>query len=251
MSAKLILPRTLGPQITRTNRLFFERNSPSKIRPHPDRRREHEKRPERLFARKLDDRERYHFQAGGTACGDVSCDQTTALGSACDGEGACVEQAPVSCEPYACGNAGCLTSCNDDTDCSTGNSCMDGSCVFTGGRCSEDRTNPLDGDGNLVEECTPYFCVNGRCEDACISTSDCQDGFLCDTAQSRCVSGAENEATSEGCGCRVKTNQSGTGFALAYFFLALAIGVRRRRRTFALTTNHDLSRSNSRLRIRA
>jgi hypothetical protein len=197
------------------------------------------------------DRDRCHFQASGTACGDVSCDETTALGSACDGEGACVEQAPVSCEPYACGSAGCLTSCENDSDCSTGNSCMDGSCVFTGGRCSEDRANALDGDGNLVEECAPYYCVNGRCEDACVSTTDCQPGFLCDTAQERCVAEAENEATNEGCGCRVKTNSSGTGFAAAWFFLALAICARRRLRAGALTTNHDLSRCNSRVRIRA
>jgi hypothetical protein len=105
---------------------------------------------------------------------------------------------------------------------------MDGSCVFTGGRCSDDGTNALDGDGNLVEECAPYYCVNGRCEDACVSTTDCQPGFLCDTPQERCVSEADNEATDEGCGCRLKTNPRGTGLAAVWFFLALAIWARRR-----------------------
>jgi MYXO-CTERM domain-containing protein len=101
--------------------------------------------------------------------------------------------------------------------------------VFTGGRCNEDRTDALDGDGNLVEECAPYFCVNGRCEDACVSTSDCQPGFLCDTAQERCVSESDNEATNEGCGCRVTTNQRGKGFIAAWLLFALAIWARRRR----------------------
>jgi hypothetical protein len=105
---------------------------------------------------------------------------------------------------------------------------MDGRCVFSGGRCSEDGTDALDGDGNLVEECKPYLCINGACEDSCASSSDCQDGFLCDTVEAQCVAESDNVSTSEGCGCRLAGAGRGDPRTLAA--LALSIWILRRRR---------------------
>ncbi len=176
------------------------------------------------------DRSACAYVASGTACGEASCEDNSALGASCDGQGACVEEPARACEPYACATGGCLTSCERDEDCSTGNSCSDGMCLFSGGRCSEDGTQALDGSGVLVKDCLPYLCVNGQCAEACVSTADCQSGYLCDTKREQCIAKSSDTTYDEGCGCRVPRRTRETPGAVAFLALVAAFGVARRRR---------------------
>jgi MYXO-CTERM domain-containing protein len=167
-----------------------------------------------------DTRARCTYGAAGTACGTPSCSDGTAEASSCDGRGACVAAEPVTCSPYACGADGCLDGCTVDDDCASGYSCIDGSCLFSGGRCSEDGKQALDGDGALVKECEPYTCVNGQCAESCTSTSDCQRGFVCDTAAERCIATASDVTDEGGCACRT----TGRGSSSSAWLVALAFG---------------------------
>ena len=73
------------------------------------------------------------LHAATVVCQDASCEQNQAAQAAlCDGQGMCVTMDATDCAPYnGCSEAGrCKTSCQADTDCTTGFACgAQGTCV--------------------------------------------------------------------------------------------------------------------------
>jgi hypothetical protein len=111
--------------------------------------------------------------AAGTMCGASSCTAgaVTPPGK-CDGAGTCQPGAAMSCNAYACGDAGvCNTGCAKDGDCATGYFCIGGSCAkkSTGATCTADS------------DCGTGHCAQGVCcKTACAGT--CQSCALTGTA---------------------------------------------------------------------
>jgi hypothetical protein len=92
----------------------------------------------------------------GTPCGGASCPATGTTytpGSTCDGAGACVTPAAISCAPYRCGGTACKATCTSDGDCVSPSICNAGSCGLKapGAPC---------GDGT---ECASGTCAQGVC----------------------------------------------------------------------------------------
>jgi hypothetical protein len=73
------------------------------------------------------------FVEAGTPCGAAAgcVDGAVTPVSLCDGQGACVGDAPVPCAPYAgCAEAGaCASGCTDDAGCVPSHRCAGGACV--------------------------------------------------------------------------------------------------------------------------
>jgi hypothetical protein len=69
--------------------------------------------------------------ADGTLCGEAACNGTNRVAPpSCNGEGACVPAAPVSCLPFLCDgdSATCFENCQDVKQCAAGTWCVDGLC---------------------------------------------------------------------------------------------------------------------------
>ena len=125
-------------------------------------------------------------------------------------EGDVCPAAPGACEPCtmadACGDSrvwlagdttpSCLATCSDDAGCGEDESCTEGLCVPSTGRCSEVSEETCDGvdndgDGEIDEgacdlsedgsclysgECAPgSVCLQGICATTCDSDEDCED----------------------------------------------------------------------------
>lgn len=64
-----------------------------------------------------------------TTCAAPRCVEGAAQGSRCNGRGVCLAEDPVSCQPLACRDGRCLTSCSGPEDCTAETSCDAGTCV--------------------------------------------------------------------------------------------------------------------------
>ena len=182
------------------------------------------------------DRSSCTYPGGEQSCGTASCEDNVASSSSCDGRGGCAANADVSCRPFACGTgATCLTICNDDNDCSTGNRCdvATGECVASTGVCVESNTAVEAVDGT-VTSCSPYLCVAGRCEGECSTSNDCASGHVCDTTQTpgACVERQSGKSDDDGgCGCRAAgTPRPPTPTWLALGLAVFGLSLRRRSR---------------------
>lgn len=126
----------------------------------------------------------------------------------CNGTGVCPDSKTRQCEPFVCSETSCLESCSTDDDCVDDTRCdaASGRCV-TGGSCDGNYTITFP--EGRVEICAPYRCdAAGNCINACNETSDCIDGYVCDTAlgQGTCVvptAAASESSQDAGCGCSV------------------------------------------------
>ncbi|HXI55627.1 MAG TPA: PA14 domain-containing protein [Polyangia bacterium] len=100
----------------------------------------------------------------GTICGAGSCSGATqTLASRCNGQGACQPGSTQDCAPFSCAAASgaCLMSCTVNSNCSTGNVCVNGSC----GKKPIGSTCGADG------ECSSGTCAQGICcSTACAGT---------------------------------------------------------------------------------
>lgn len=99
--------------------------------------------------------------AAGTQCQNASCIAGQAsLPDLCDGRGNCVDAGSQNCTPYICGANACLTSCADNTQCTSGFVCISGQCKkMQGSACANNN------------ECALGFCVDGVCcNQACNGT---------------------------------------------------------------------------------
>ncbi|MEI9941076.1 MAG: FG-GAP repeat protein [Pseudomonadota bacterium] len=102
------------------------------------------------------------FAPSGTVCGAVGCHLGSEIGQLCDGAGSCSTNT-VACAPYICTDAGCLTSCAGDLDCTVGQ-CVAGICEVR---------KPLGQSCSQATECASSSCVDGVCCDSSCSGS-CQ-----------------------------------------------------------------------------
>lgn len=158
---------------------------------------------------------------------DASCEAgvTTSAGTCFVGESLCVGVQQVPCAPYACGDTACLESCAHDSDCQAGFRCdlATATCLTSTGERCDDEHSLIRSDGSLSVDCTPYRCAGVTCLETCATSSDCVEGYACDSSQ-RCVS---VEIADAGCACSLdgpSARSSAWGL-----LVALAIFVRRRR----------------------
>ncbi len=150
--------------------------------------------------------------------------------SKCDAAGACVAGEAVSCAPFACEGASCLSTCATYRDCAAGNTCTAGRCV-PGASCSDDRRSSIGQDGTPLG-CDAYLCdpATGTCRATCADSRDCAGGFVCDPGQARCVSAIT--AGDEGGGCSTSPRSSTSRPSPKPWWLAAMLApVLRRRRT--------------------
>jgi len=119
--------------------------------------------------------------ATGTVCGTEACVEGAYTPAAtCNQSGQCVTPASLTCNPYACNGASCFNACSSDTQCVTGNPCVNGSCGFI----------PVGGSCSSAKECQSGHCAQGVC-----CNSDCTDACMaCDLASSvgKCTPVADN-----------------------------------------------------------
>jgi len=93
----------------------------------------------------------------------------------------CVKHFAYPCEPYACDVDGitCNTSCVSDADCSQAGKCdtATGKCGTISSFCKDSLTVKLT--NGIEQECTPYACVGGACQQQCVTDGDCAEGYAC------------------------------------------------------------------------
>jgi hypothetical protein len=92
----------------------------------------------------------------GTLCGPPTCSvEGYSPASRCTGSGVCSPELPQPCVLFACTlDRGCLTGCQEDTDCVADAYCATGDCAARKGKgepCASDR------------ECLSHLCPAGRC----------------------------------------------------------------------------------------
>jgi len=162
------------------------------------------------------------FAAALVECVPWSCSNGEAtLASRCDGSGHCVDWGTESCEPFACGEGACETSCSSDADCLQPFRCdvQSGSCVAVP-ECHDYLVIVPNG---APTACSPYRCTDdGQCIHRCQSTTDCVDGYRC-ASNGDCVpAGAmgADEADS-GCACAQVPPPAGRTWTLLLAGLAL------------------------------
>lgn len=112
----------------------------------------------------------------GTACTEAACvGGLLTLAGTCDGAGACVEAAPVSCGGFACDAAGaaCLTTCADNQDCVRPATCNGASSCQVGMSSIGMACAGTCPDG---APCVDGFCCNAPCTDVCHACSNALTG---------------------------------------------------------------------------
>ncbi len=173
--------------------------------------------------------------ANGTTkvCADAKCESGNVVAeSKCDGSGTCAAPSATSCAPYVCEGKACRASCTTSAHCATGNECVNGQCIpASAASCDASKLISIAKDGTK-QECKPYRCkTDGNCDDKCSTSSDCQDGFVCETSAGKCIAQSAPVAD-EGGGCvmgrgRARGIPKGDVAVLA---LVALVGLRRRRR---------------------
>ena len=109
----------------------------------------------------------------------VSCSNAIAHVSVCKGV-QCSERT-YPCAPYACAGDGmtCQTECESSAQCAAGATCNPArsECTSYSSVCADPFTRKAP-DGNL-SSCAPYKCVAGNCQQQCVQSSDCAQGYTC------------------------------------------------------------------------
>jgi MYXO-CTERM domain-containing protein len=103
--------------------------------------------------------------SSGTSCGAPGCDANVSKARVCDGLGYCdLAASGTDCGAYACVNdQTCPTSCQQDSDCTSGNYCT------TSNTCVPKQANGLP--CTSVAQCATGHCVDGVCcNQACTGT---------------------------------------------------------------------------------
>jgi hypothetical protein len=183
-------------------------------------------------------------------CSSGFCVDGVCCDSACDGtcRSCNLPQSPGKCalQPLGYDTRG---ECSKDATCRS--TCGgDGTCVpaFAGARCQQPKCTSqtagtgyavcsgLDGvclgDQAIPFDCSPYVCTPaiGACRESCRSTSDCADGFLCDTVSARCIAAPPVEDDG---GCAFSTSRPFRASSAAFSALLLTLAAVSRRRARA------------------
>lgn len=127
----------------------------------------------------------------------------------CDGTGQCI-------------GAGTGTMCGRNRCTSTSAGVGPAYCSAPGAKCPTDDAVPFD--------CAPYACepAFGACRTTCAASTDCANGFVCDTANKTCVAPAAPPSDDGGCAIG-EPGGSRSGSAIAALVVALALAGRARR----------------------
>jgi len=174
------------------------------------------------------------FAGTDVSCREPSCKDGTATASTlCDGTGKCPAATTSPCGAYTCADDGkeCRNACAKPTDCSTGNSCIEGKCRPTPATCTADGTALIGIDGTS-KVCAPYICKSNACLTQCESSTDCASGNVCDTATKVCAPASTQDTTSDSGGCSVGhgTSHGGARWLLVVLGAIVGVVIRRRRR---------------------
>jgi hypothetical protein len=128
--------------------------------------------------------------AVGSKCGESSCHSGSfADAPTCNVARQCVSPPSQSCNPYACSGSVCFDRCTDNSQCVSGNQCVNNSCGLKppGAVCSQ------------AIECQTGFCAQGVCcTSAC--TDACKSCGLAGTA-GLCTAVADGTTDPQG-GCK-------------------------------------------------
>jgi hypothetical protein len=170
-----------------------------------------------------------------TVCGAPSCAGALLTPAPhCDGKGSCAAPDHVSCAPYQCAAAACLTACKADADCAQGHACKAGACVAKPrvALCSDDGRSSIGTDGTSTL-CDPYGCgEDGTCRTRCATSDQCAPGASCDVGRGTCE--ASQTGTDSG-GCSVgggsdARRRAGGGAGALLLALGTMMALRRRAR---------------------
>jgi hypothetical protein len=79
-------------------------------------------------------------------------------------------------------------------------------------------------------DCGPYACepAFGACRNDCVTSSDCAQGYVCDTGSQTCVTAPTSSGSSGGCAIEARTSRASNGAFLAFAIAGLALTRRRR-----------------------
>lgn len=111
----------------------------------------------------------------GTVCGPESCkDGSYTPPSSCNQAGQCVASPSLTCHPYVCNGSSCYKSCSGQTECVSGNYCVDSSC----------GKKPQGASCSAGKECQSGFCAQGvccnsACTGACMACNQTSTLGLC------------------------------------------------------------------------
>jgi hypothetical protein len=169
------------------------------------------------------------FAASEVVCGPAACTDGVSLAKVtCDGKGTCPAQAPIVCDPYKCDGDHCASKCTKDADCAKGKACdPSGRCV-SGDTCDGDHTvAKVDG---TKQDCSPFKCAGSICRTACVASSDCIAGLVCDIPTQKCVDPNAAAGTDAKSGCAHAGGSSEGGIGAFALVLALSVLARMRRR---------------------
>jgi hypothetical protein len=157
-------------------------------------------------------------------CREASCAAEVAtLSATCDGSGACPAAITQSCQPYACGDVKCKTSCTADSDCKSGFVCDVKAGACTGGASCGPDGSVTRVDGTKLE-CAPYACeATGNCKTSCSVSEDCIAPAIC----SGSVCAVPDGSTGESGGC---ATSRGTGASTLAMLALVLLGRLKRRR---------------------
>jgi len=171
--------------------------------------------------------------ADGVCC-EQKCDSPCEACNVKGREGGCapVGEGPPprdanACSPYACGVAGCRTTCTKNSHCAPAFRCSGGVCTPRGAReCAPNGLGSIDTSG-ITTSCGSYRCgSDGSCKSSCVGTGDCAPEFVCDLAARACKP-ASTTPSDGGCAASGSSDAPRGVFAFA---LALAALGRLRRR---------------------
>ncbi len=135
----------------------------------------------------------YCGHPGDCSAGSFCGANGTCQAGACSGASSCIHG-------YTCGPGDVCTSpqpnaCDSDTQCSSGALCIAGT-NGNGGVCSPAASQCFDG-----LQCDPGDkCVAGKCVPSCTDTTDCRDGYGCNTTTGVCTTPLETCLTTNDCG---------------------------------------------------
>lgn len=180
-------------------------------------------------ARSCDGEERAkcaRFAGPEVECRPASCAKEVAtFAASCDGSGACPAPKTQACQPYACGDAACKTTCSSDSDCKAGFVCDATTKTCTGGaKCDGHVVTKPDG---ATVDCAPFVCESGgTCKASCAVSTDCVAPAVCDPSGA-CVTPSAPTEGDGGCAFGAP-GRSGPAFTVAGVGIVALLARRRR-----------------------
>jgi hypothetical protein len=184
-----------------------------------------------------------------TYCKAAACTQAVAPGAQCASAQACATghclegwccQDEKGCGAYTCSATGCRTSCAADGECAKGFTCASGACLPSakGAKCTDDQLALVNVAEGKTLLCAPYLCdsVSATCRTYCASQSECQQGYVCSSANTCLL--PQRPIDASGCASPHADVRHGAPTGLALLALLVARAQRAARRERRATPSH-------------